>query len=131
MKDKHKKAKKKAKRKERDELFARMSGMNENETGTILVLNLSNVSNWEQLRLVLANTFAFDYEVLNESSDFFLLLTGVLINDTSIHIYGIGKMAEFLPLEASRIRGDFDNLAADSPGRDIEVYYKSSTEYNK
>lgn len=131
MKDKHKKAKKKAKRKERDELIARTSGLNGNDTGTKLALNFSNISNWEQLRLVLANTFAIDYEVLNEPSDFFLLLTDVLINDINIHIFGLGKMAELMPQEASCIRGAFDTLSANSPGSDIEVYYESSAEYNK
>ena len=88
------------------------------------VLNISDVKNWNQLRLVLANTFLIDYDKLEEPDDFWEPMRESLTGDTEITVYGLGKMAEHMPREASNLRTTFQSI--DEACGLLDVYYEQS-----
>ncbi len=93
------------------------------------MINISEVSNRNQLRLVLANTFLIDYENLAEPDDFWMLMRDCVIGDTEIIVYGIGKMAEHMPTEASNLRRTFQSI--DESCGLLDVYYEHSSALTK
>lgn len=94
------------------------------------VLNLSDISNWNQLRLILANTFSIDFEKLNEIDKLWELLDDRIFENTQITVYGLGKMAEELPELASGLRSTIDSIEQESI-LDVEVRYENSEAYIK
>lgn len=129
--DKKLKQKKKENRESRDALFAQFSRNDENKSSQKYVLNFSNINNWAQLRLVLANTFKFDIEKLADINDFWDLMWDTLTTDSKIIIYGLGSMAEDMPKEASSIRDVLDTIVVERDGLDIEVCYELSSSMKK
>lgn len=87
-------------------------------------LDLSAVTNWEQLLEEFAITFSIDSAYSKETEDLWEPLRVNFISDTEIIVYGLGRMAECLPREASKLRGIFDGI--DESNGLLNVYYMNS-----
>ena len=88
-------------------------------------LNLSAVKGWEQLKQELVRAFSFDVQDLKGLDDLWDLFCDLLTRETELTVYGLGKMAEDMPKEASRLRGIFQGI--DELHGLLDVYYEQSS----